>query len=47
MEWPFSQIKMIKTRLQNRLLRYYLMKIATESSQYLSYDKHKEIVDIL
>ena len=42
-------IKMIKTRLQNRLRDInflYFMKTAIESSQYLSNDEPKKIFDI-
>ena len=48
MEWLFSQMKMIRTRLQSRLreINFSCLKIGTESSPYLSNDEHKEIVDI-
>ena len=48
-EESFSQIKIIKTRLQkNRrdINSSYLMKIAIESSQYFSNDEHKKIAHI-
>ena len=48
-ERSFSQMKMIKTRLRNRMGEkslFYLMKIATESSQKLSDNDLETIVGI-
>ena len=48
-ECSFSQMKMIKTQLRNRLGETnlsHLMKIATESPQTLSDEQLEQIVDI-
>ena len=49
MERSFSQMKMIKTRLQNRLgdINFFILDEDSHTiSQTLSSDEHKKIVDI-